>query len=304
MTDPEERDDAMHVSGSRETEALDRLLALRPEDLDGWEAEAAASIPAADRAAEEALDSALAGLIDGWKAAPELDVPEPSITAADFVGLPHAEDLAEGAGVPPSRRLRGGGLAAPSWLLPAAMAACLALVAFGTWQIRDFGAEPELPVDGPGAFKAVTADVATRVELSFSVERQLPTGVVVEPGRREAVYGPADRLALQVAVEGQGGWLYLFEAGDSVQTVWQRPVTAGLHPLLSDVGEPLVWQPDALSGRTVYLALVSADELDAGLAVTIARGVLAAPDRPDLWARPVLSADSFAVDWQDTNPDR
>jgi hypothetical protein len=182
------------------------------------------------------------------------------------------------------------------------MAACLALLAFGTWQIRDFGAEPELPGDGLGAFKAVGPETVTRVELSFSVERQLPTGVVVEPGRREAVYGPADRLALQVAVEGEGGWLYLFEAGDSMQAVWQRPVTAGVHSLVSDAGDPLVWQPDALTGRTVYLALVSAEELEADLAVTIAADLLAAPDRPDLWARPVLSADSFAVDWEDTNP--
>ena len=300
MTDLRERNDAMQVAGSRSEQALDRLLALRPDDLDGWEVDAVSSMPARERAAEEALDAAFAGLLDRWTSA-EDDVPEPSITAADFAGLPRGPAADEGPGVPPSRRLRGGVPTAPSWLLPAALAASLALVAFGTWQIRDFGADPGLPGDGITGVKSVTPEVATRVELSFSVERQLPTSVVVEPGRRDGVYGPTDRLALQVAVEGEGGWLYLFEAGEILEPVWQERVSEGVHALTSEAGDPLVWQPDALVGRTTYLALVSVDELDASLASTVAVQVLGALDRPDLWPRPVLSADSFAVDWEDTS---
>lgn len=291
----------MHVAGSRCTEALDRLLALRPEDLDGWEEEAAAAIPADRRAAEEALDAAFAGLLQDWKAAGD-DLPEPSLTAADFVGLPRASDRIEGPGAPPSRHLRGGLSSVPTWLIPAALAASLALVAFATWQVRDFSATPTLPGDGLEGIKAVTPEIATRVELSFSVERQLPTGVVVEPGRREAVYGPADRLALQVEVEGEGGWLYLFESGEALEPVWQQRVTEGVHVLASEAGEPLVWQPDRLAGRTTYLALVSVERLEAGTAATIAGDVLAVPDRPDLWPRPVLSADAFAVDWEESSP--
>lgn len=296
MTQSTERNDAMHVAGSRSEQALDRLLALRPEDLDGWEIEAAAELPDDQRVEQEALDAAFAGLLDDWKSMGDDAVSEPSIRAADFVGLPR-DGEADGPGVPPSRNLRRG-LGAPSWLIPAALAACLALLAFGTWQIRDFDA-PALP--GDDGIKAVTPELTTRVELSFSVERSLPTGVVVEPGRREAVYGPDDRLALQVAVQGEGGWLYLFESGEVLQPIWTAQVTAGVHALTSPAGDPLVWQPDALAGRTTYVALVSGQELGAEMAATIAGDVLSAADRPDVWPRPVLSVDSFTVDWEDTS---
>ncbi len=290
MTDQRERNETMHVAGTRSEQALDRLLALRPEDLDGWEEEAAAALPDHRRAGEEALDDAFAGLLDAWIERGADDAPEPSIRAADFVGLPQEGEQA-GPGVPPSRKVRGGALGAPSWLIPAALAACLALVAFATWQIRDFGTSPQL--DG---IKAVTPEVTAMVELSFSVERSLPGGVIVEPGRREAVYGPTDHLALQVAVQGEGGWLYLFESGVEVAPVWAAPVDAGVHSLAAGAG---VWQPDVLAGRTTYLALVSDQELEAGLAMQVAGEVLAARSRPDLWPRPVLAADSFTVHWEE-----
>jgi hypothetical protein len=295
----EERNDAMHTAGSRSTEALDRLLALRPEDLDGWEEEAAAALDPELRAQEEALDAALSGLLERWI---DVEQPEPAITAADFVGLPQdpVEPGEFGPGVAPTRRLRLGVRSVPTWLTPAALAACLALVAFGSWQIQRHGGPA---VDDAIGIKAVTPEVVTRVELNFSVERALPGGVVVEPGRRDATYGATDHLALEVAVQGEGGWLYLFEerGGDAAQ-IWPgpgaaEPVPAGVHRL-TDGQQPVVWQPDELAGRTGYLAVVSSEQLPPDLAATIAREVLASADRPDLWPRPVLAADSFTVDWE------
>jgi hypothetical protein len=58
------------------TLALDRLLALRPEDLDGWERDVAET--ADDREAEVALDALFADALSGWASA---DLGEPRVTA-------------------------------------------------------------------------------------------------------------------------------------------------------------------------------------------------------------------------------
>ncbi len=268
--------------------ALDRLLALRPEDLEGWEIEAAALAP--DREAEEELDALFAEVLGGWAGrpfeAPELDAAQLLDTAP-----PHAQpaplelDLAPR----PARRTPPRSIA---WA-PAALAASLALLAFGTWQLR--------PAD-PGLKSLVTAQEATRVHLQFAVERSTDGRVAVEPGRDGATLDGDDAIAMRLALEGSGGYVSLFEVGaQGSQLLYPLDGTplrleAGAQRLQDDRGEDLVYRPDG-PGSFQYVALVTDEPIDATM---ILQDVLEAGEtRPDLWPRHVLSVDRFTATWSE-----
>ncbi len=267
---------------ARALDGLDRLLALNYEDLDGWEADAADSLDDLERAEIEADDRALRDLLTVWNA---IDEPTPQITAADLVGL--AQDpVVVPVAKSPVRHRRRKDAAAPGWAPLAALAACLAVLVFGAYQLK---------LNAPPAdvrMKALTPTApAAELDLQFSVE----TGAVVAAGQAGANLGAKDRLALRVDVVGDGGWLYLFEAVDGQEPVAieSRFVAA---PGTVEIGGGQVWQPDTLAGETTYLAVMTSEEVDA--ANVLVAGILSAAERPDRWPRPVLAADWFAVHWE------
>lgn len=253
--------------------ALDRLLALRPEDLDGWEAEAA--LEAEDRADEEALDALFGEVLAGWAAH---DLGEPDVTGP--ILLERATPPA-----PPAR----------SWLQPAALAASVALVAFATWQLQ--------PPADTGLKSLVTAEESSRVHLQFAVERTVDGRVVVEPGADGAELTNQDAIAMRLGLQGATGYLTLFEVDGTARGTVLYPLDgeptaleAGITPLRSDAGDDLVYRPDA-AGTYRYVAIVTDEPIDATL---VLQDVLEAGDsRPDLWPRHVLSVDSFTASWSD-----
>lgn len=259
-------------------EALDRLLALRPDDLDGWEEPLADELTEAERASIEADDRALDDLLAGWAAH---DVEE------EAAPLP----LGLFAEPEPRRRRRARGRTTPAWVAPAALAASLAVVGFAMWQLRP---EPE-----PG-LKAVSPLESTRVDLQFGVERAGRAGVHVVPGRNGGTYGGDDALALRLQVQGEGGWLYLLEVGEAGNQLLfpvgeGRRVDAGVHGLTSATGEALVYRPDA-PGAYRYVALITDEPVDPLFTL---QGVLeAGAPRPDLWPRHVLSVDDLRLTWE------
>lgn len=292
----------MQIADARASQALDLLLALRDEDLDGWERRAAEGVPECERRQRESLDVAFAALLDRWNEA-EAGSPAPEITAALFAGLPqYAEEPAEAPPVlAPARPHRRIPRRHPSSFVAAALAASLAVVVFAIWQLR----APPAPLDGGTpprvVWKSTGQETAARVALDFSVERDLPTGVVIEPGRRGASYGPADRLVMRYSVSGDGGWLYVLEARDGdARLIWQAPdrVEAGTEILETSPGQAAAWQPEPLGGSATYLVVLATEPLPASALPGLAGAVLAATGRPDLWPRPVLAADSFTVDWE------
>jgi hypothetical protein len=271
----------MEVARRRALDGLDRLLALRPEDLDGWEADAADALDDGDRAGIEADDRVLSDLITIWSA---LEEPVPTLTAADLIGLPQEPVLIRRARSP-ARHRRTRGPQRRGWMSMAALAACVAVLGFGVWQINHLVPAPEV------RFKSVVPAPSTDLDLQFSVE----TGASVTAGRAGAIYGPADRLAMRVQVTGTGGWLYLFEAAAG-----QEPVRVDAQyvasPGMVAVGGGRLWQPDTLTGETTYLAVMTSEEVEA--ANVLIAGILGAAERPDQWPRPVLAADWFTVHWE------
>ncbi len=260
-------------------DALDRLLALRPDDLDGWEQDLAAELPEHERAAIEAEDVAFDALLAGW-AAHDVEAEAPEVPPALF---------AEPALRP--RRRRAPMRSSPAWMAPAALAASLAVVGFGMWQLR-----PE-PAAG---LKAVSSIEATRVDLQFGVERAGLDGMTVVPGRSGATYGGDDAIAMRIDVQGEGGWLYLIEVGaGEPQLLYPlgegKRVDAGTHGLRSAEGEALVYRPDA-PGTYRYVALITDESVDPMFTL---QGVLeAGAPRPDLWPRHVLSVDDLTLTWE------
>ena len=267
--------------------ALDRLLALRPEDLDGWEQDAAAEADA--RAEEEALDALFADVLSGWAGA---DLGAPDLTGTQIRRRASAAAKADAPAVqhghPRSTRT------APAWLAPAALAASLAVLGFASWQWQ--------PED-PGLKSLVTAQEATRVHLQFAVERVVNGHAMVEPGRDGAQLDGADSINLRVGVEGGGGYISLFEVDASQRTQLLYPLDgrpqnmeAGTRRVQSADGADLVYRPDQ-AGTYQFIALVTDEPIDATMNL---QGVLEAGEsRPDLWPRHVLSVDGFTATWSE-----
>ena len=238
-------------------------------------------------------DPAFEALLQAWADAP--DAAGPPITAADVLEPGPLRRPARA----PSRLRHSTRRDAPRWNVALAMAAALVIVGFATWQVRNLQTEPI----GVNGFKEITPDRLTRVELQFAVERALPTGTSVEPGREGVQLGATDHLALRADVRGDGGWLYLFEVGaNGPELLWSTEAGPGVHAVQRADGEPLVWQPDDLDGPKTYLAVVSRSRSDDPL--VLAAGVLASPDRQDQWPQPVLAADTFGVTWEADPTDR
>jgi len=303
----EEKSD-MELQNERSLDGLDRLLALRAEDLDGWEEAAASELPPDERASLEQEDAAFAELLQVWCEADEA-IAEPTLSAADFVGLPQETVTGEPAtALRPTRRRHAVRSAPPAWLMTTALAACLVVAVFASWGLKDL--EPaSTDLEGLKAvtLKAVTPVASTRVELQFSVERKLPTGVVTEAGRKGATYGTSDHLVLRSQVTGAGGFLYLFEVPEqgAPRLIWPAsgaalPVGSGVHELRGDAGELLVWQPDSFDGTTRYAAIVTSEPSEHSselLGSVLEQGV----ERSDLWPRSVLASDSFRIRWEDVS---
>lgn len=290
-------------------EALDLLLALRPEDLSEDEIAAVGSIPATERAAIEADDAFLAEIIGEWS---ETSL-EPSFTGADILaraandvplenpawdgGFPKSPDLVVRPtllAAAPAGPTTGDSL--PSWWVPVALAASVAAAMFGGWRLM---APPETsPEMRPKAL--VGEQQASRIALQFSVER----GNEVLPGRNGAVYGPGDSLAFRFDLAGEPGFVTLLEVGPDGEWNVLYPLDGGMlgldvgvHVLSDDGGAPLVYRPDeVVAGTLDYIAVVLSEPVDPGRVVP---GLLAAGlHRADLWPRPVVAVDAVSVTWE------
>lgn len=287
-------------------QALDLLLALRPEDLDD-DLAGLAMPPGAERGAIEAEDAAFDALLDQWASAP---LPEPTFTAADIFALADERDGRASESFPlptsaeverPDSDARGHGWATIGsprpWLAPVALAAGLAISMVGLWALQP-------PVDDSRSrAKSLVSDVAaTRVGLQVSVERTTSGRVLVTPGRQGAAYGTDEALAFRFALDGQPGWVTLLEvtpAGDwSVVYPSDGPqyLEGGVHPVADAAGQALVYRPDdPTAGTLTYVAIVTSEAVEPALVVP---GLLSAGfDRADLWPRPVVAADAFTVTW-------
>ena len=304
MTDEKPHgDDFMEAIHQSPEAGLELVLALRPADLDGWESSAALDVTAGVAEQIRLRDTRFTALLAEWSEEVSAgDVPD--VRGSDFVGLP--QEVAPRVASPlvarrPIRRLRPSG-----FFQAAALAAGFSLLCFGSWQLQK--ASQGVPSETstlPGAgWKAVSGAVPTRVELQFSVERRTTSGASVEPGRAGALYGAADSLILRVDLRGEPAWVYLFEQTGSGDPVVLHPsspagwrLQEGLHALSSPDGEPLAYRPDYVTGPTRYLAVATAEPIEAAL---VASQVLASGiDRPDLWPRSVRAVDSFVVDWME-----
>ncbi|GEM_PF-1881175 len=302
MTDRDDREEDGTMQDARTAEAaMDRLLALRDEDLDGWEAELADGLDPELRAAAEAVDAEFDALLSAWVDA-ERDAPAPELTARDILDLDRRIPLPTDAApadsdvIPVRRRTH----ADPNGLrrLTAALVAALMLVAVGSWIVAL--QTPGTIDPGTRAKDLVTSESATRLDLQFSIER----GDTVTPGVVGQTLGPDESLAMRLDVRGDGGWLSLFEVDASGEPRMLYPTSGdalrldvGSHPLVGSGGEPVVYRPDdGVTGTLRYVALLTREPIDP---MRVAPGVLSAgTDRADLWPRPVLAASEFTVDWQ------
>ncbi len=300
MTDRDDREEDGTMQDARTPEAaLDRLLALRDDDLDDWEADLAAELDPELRAAAEAVDAEFDALLSAWASA-EREAPGPDLTARDILDLDRRIPLPTEAAPADSdvvriRRARPGDSGLRR--LTAALVAALMLVAVGSWIVA-----LQTPAGGPdaGIKSLVTAESATRLDLQFSVE----TGDTVTAGSDGQTLGASDSLVMRMDVRGDGGWLALFEVDPSGEPHLLYPMggdalrlDVGSHPLVGSGGEPLVYRPDeGVTGTLRYVALLTREPIDP---MRVAPGVLSAgTDRADLWPRPVLAASEFTVDWR------
>jgi len=304
MTDRKDRDrkDEPMQDARTADDALERLLALRDDDLDGWEADLAAGLPHELRDAAEAVDAEFEALLEGWIDA-EREAPGPQLTARDILDL-DARVASPTDAVPSNdsdivRRRRSRPDQAGLRRLTAALVAALMLVAVASWILALQTPNELMP--GTRTKDLVNSQSQTRLELQFSVEQGAG---LVEPGRTGASYGPDAHLAMRLDVRGDGGYLALLEVDASGEPRMLYPsggdalrLDAGSHPLVGSGGEPLVYRPDeGVTGAMRYIALLTREPIDP---LRVAPGVLSAGlDRADLWPRPVLAASDFTVDWQ------
>jgi hypothetical protein len=305
MTDREPKDGTMPDKRTAES-ALDRLLALRNEDLEGWEEALAATLAPDLREAAESVDLEFEALLSSWIDA-ERAAPAPDITARDILALDQRVlRTTEAAPAADSEVVRIRRVRRPDHTAvrrqTAALVAALALVAVGSWIVA-FQVPATLDL-GSRTKALVTSEATTRLDLQFSVERGTGEDVVVAPGTDGASYGPDAHLAIRLDVQGEGGWLALLEVDPSGESRLLYPtdgealrLDAGSHPLVGSGGEPLVYRPDpGVTGTRRYIALLTREPIDP---MRVAPGVLSAGvDRADLWPRPVLAVDDFTVDWR------
>lgn len=292
-------------------DALDLLLALRPDDLDAAERDAV--VDPVRRAAEEEADLALAALIDDWRVE---DLGVPAFTASDLLAranepavLPLSPVARDGSLVDSDEQERptsqGTGHAGPttggilpSWLVPVALVASLAAAAFGVWRMS----APSLVEDEGLRPKSLVSDAdASRVDLQFAVEHA--DGAMV-PGRNGAAYGPDASVAFRFDVQGEPGWVALLEVGPDGDWEMLYPmdgeplaVEPGAHALASEAGAPLVYRPDdPAAGTLEYVAVLLTEPVDPARVVP---GLLSAGlHRADLWPRPVAAVDAVTVTWE------
>lgn len=299
----QEEDGPMELHTDDPRSGLELLLALRPADLEGWEADAASRLPSGEASPLRAADARLDSLISAWSEA-EDEVEVPDVRGADFVGLPTEDSTPAPPVSLATRRRRRSSSAGPRWTEVAMLAAGFMLLCFGIWQLRQTeGVSSDVPSDLPAeGWKAVSGDSVTRVALQFSVERRLDGQVLVEPGRAGGSYGPSDALVLRVDLRGDPAWVYLLEQAPGSEPALVYPsdggdwqIAAGLHALSAPDGRALAYSPDQLAGRTRYLVLAASEPIDAA---QLAREVMASGlERPDAWPRTVRAVDSFEVDW-------
>jgi len=270
------KDEPMQALPHDPADALDRLLALRPDDLDGWEGAAAADLDPATRAATEALDAEFADVLALWGDAPE---PTIALTAADVLALDRA------VASPGPRR--------PVWL-PVALAASLALMGVA-------GVLSQRPAQPDGIKGLVSAAAETRIELQVSIEHR-GVETVLSAAQDGAEYGPDDWMAMRFDLRGEPSWVYLFESDGAGASLLVPSAGAelhlepGVHPLRGGDGAELVYQPEE-SGHHRYLVVATDAPIDAD---AIIQGVMeAGRSRPDLWPRHVLAVDSFEATWRE-----
>ncbi len=272
-------------------QALDLLLALRPEDLED-DLALYAMHPGDERDAIEAQDAEFAVLLDAWADAP---LREPTFSASDIFALAQAEVERPDSSARTAGRVTAG--SSRSWLAPVGLAAGLAISVLGLWALQPSGD------DGATRAKSLVSDAAaTRIGLEVSVERATSGRVLVTPGRQGAAYGPDEALAFRFALAGQPGWATLLEVtpeGDwSVVYPAGGPLLlqAGEHVVADARGTALVYRPDApQAGTLTYVVIVTSEPVEPSLVVP---GLLSAGfDRADLWPRPVVATDAFTVTW-------
>ena len=249
-------------------------------------------------------DVRLDEIIAAW-AGSEEDLDVPDVRGSHFVGLPQDASSPEPAAVRP-RGTRQGIHRPPRWGQAAALAAGLALLCFGTWQVQELGssAPTETSPLAQEGWKAVTGESATRVSLQFSVENRSRGEALVAPGRAGQEYGADDSLILRVDLRGEPAWVYLVEQGvDGVANLLHPSagaewyLAAGSHSLSSKEGLPLAYRPDSVSGKTRYLAIATSTPADGAKLATEVQAL--GLDRPDLWPRTVRAVDSFVVGWME-----
>ncbi len=242
-----------------------------------------------EKARTEGLDSQLENLLGEWNA-----LEDNRLDALKLADLPLPLQGDRPAALRPRATV-------PPWAA-VLVAASMAIASFAVWDLRPVGGS----LEEAAGLKAVSAERSSRLELQFSVERQLADGVLTEAGTSGASYGADDRLAMRLAVEGAGGWLYLLEVGTDgtpQQLYPQSPegmkVGPGVHELRDAMGVPMVYQPEQFRERMTYLALVTSEAVSAS---DMAERLLSVGlDRPADWPRPVLAADSFIVNWRSTH---
>jgi hypothetical protein len=282
-------------------DALDRLLALRPEDCEPGDDARAAGLPAGERAAAEAQDRALGLLLDAWATHDEASLRAPAGWRPDWLSELEAQRAERRVAPRVPARLASG----------FALAAALVL-GFALWTQEQSTSSPSAASSreglGGGGLKSLpSAESATRVEVQLAIERGLgsaPSSLQVLPAARDAAYGPGDRLVLRLDVRGEGGFGWIVELADDAPEaaavlIWPpagsvAPLRAGLHGPTGSDGRPLSWEPER-GGRLRYLGFLTSEPVDP---VPVARAVAAAGvGRPDAWPRPVRAADVFAITW-------
>ena len=290
-------------------QALDLLLALRPDDQDHDDA-LLALIDPADRAAIEREDAAFAAMLRGWSD----DLGEPSFTGADIIALadsaggeaPESFPLPSSTPVEaerPDSDAAAAGRAATgsrsSWFAPVAVAAGLAISVVGLWAIQ---AVPDAEL-GSRPKALVGEQAASRIGLQVTVERDVGGRAILTPARQGAAYGVDEALAFQLALDGASGWVTLLEVDPAGSWTVIYPgegrmhLQPGTHAVAAVDGAPVVYRPDvAAAGTLTYVALVTSEDVEPALVVP---GLLSAGfDRADLWPRPVVAVDSFTVTWE------
>lgn len=278
----------------RPDEALDRVLALRPEDLDAAEERLARRVPETELEREAARDAQLSKLLAEWDGA------VPGVAPSVESILAHIEMRAQlapvGVEVPeaPVPGLRPHG-----WLASSAVAAALVVLGLALG-MRAQETAPVAAIEPEGGRWKGGRAQDNRLELLVSVERPGADRTAVVAGRQGEVYAPTDGLVLRAELRGEGGFFYLFErSAGGLRRLWPEDgeslrLAPGLHDLRDDSGDTLVYRPDVgVVGPATYLALVTREAVEGP---DVAEAVLGAAPT-GAWPATVLLADTFELRW-------